>query len=253
MIKGYLIDLDGTIYIGKTLLPGAKDFIAALQDKQIPFLFVTNNSTKLPQEVCSHLATSFDIHVSIANVYTSGMASVDYLIDKQFEKNGYVIGEPALRQIVQDNGFTIDDKTPSFVLQGLDRQVDYTQLANASLAIQNGATHIVTNSDKQYPVENGFIPGSGAITDLLVASTRKQPVIIGKPSDIIMNYALKRIGLAREDVIMVGDNYHTDILAGIDNGIATLLTLTGVTQASDVPHLPKQPNYIVNNLTEWKV
>lgn len=251
--KGYLIDLDGTIYIGKQLLPGAEEFIKTLQNKNIPFLFVTNNSTKLPQEICDHLASHFDIHVSLDNIYTSGMASIDYLIDHNVAKNGFVIGEKALKSLFLDNGFVEDTQNPAFILQALDRDVTYKQLEMASLAIQNGATHIVTNMDRQYPVENGFIPGSGAITDLLVASTRIEPVIIGKPSTIIMNYALKRIGLNKADIVMVGDNYNTDILAGIENGFDTLLTLTGVTQASDVNDLPKSPTHIVTNLTQWAI
>ncbi|NEW62452.1 TIGR01457 family HAD-type hydrolase [Granulicatella sp. zg-ZJ] len=249
--KGYLIDLDGTIYVGKKRLHEAECFIKTLQQKQIPFLFVTNNATKSPEMVQAFLQNSLDIEVNISQIYTSGLAALDYLLAEKLGNKGFVIGEQILKEQFLNAGFIEEKEHPNFVLQALDTQVTYNDLKMASLAIQQGAKYIVTNIDKQYPTEKGFVPGAGAIKELLVAATRVEPVIIGKPSSIIMNHAINRLGVRKEDVIMVGDNYQTDILAGIDNGIDTLLTLTGVTQKSDIPHLPKVPTHIVNDLSEW--
>lgn len=253
--KGYLIDLDGTIYKGNQPFVEGIAFIKTLQEKNIPFLFVTNNATKTPEMVCEHLA-KMGINVSPATVYTSALAALDYLQEHHSNQSGLVIGEPSLHNLVYENGFQKNDAvTADFVLQALDKQVTYDKLKIASLAIQNGATYIVTNRDEQYPLEYGFIPGSGAITALLVAATRTEPIVIGKPSHHIMDGALKRLGLTKSDVIMVGDNYQTDILAGLNNGIDTLLALTGVSTQADIDALEEylKPTYVVKNLSQWKI
>lgn len=253
--KGYLIDLDGTIYKGTEPLQEGIAFIKALQNKNIPFLFVTNNATKTPEMTCEQLA-KMGITVTPQNVYTSALAALDYLLEHHSNQSGLVIGEPSLHQLIYENGFQKNDAiTADFVLQALDKQVIYDKLKIASLAIQNGAKYIVTNRDEQYPLEYGFIPGSGAITALLVAATRIEPVVIGKPSHYIMDGALKRLGMHKSDVIMVGDNYNTDILAGLNNGIDTLLTLTGVTTRQDIEQLTDdmKPTYVIDDLSQWKI
>lgn len=253
--KGYLIDLDGTIYKGNQPFSEGIAFIHRLQEKNIPFLFVTNNATKTPEMVCEHLA-KMGVNVKPQTVYTSALAALDYLLEHHSKQSGLVIGEPSLHNLIYENDFQkTEDITADFVLQALDKQVTYNQLKIASLAIQNGAKYIVTNRDEQYPLEYGFIPGSGAITALLVAATRTEPIVIGKPSNHIMDGALKRLGLTKSDVIMVGDNYHTDILAGLNNGIDTLLTLTGVTTQEDVDMLEEhlKPTYVVKDLSQWKI
>lgn len=253
--KGYLIDLDGTIYKGSQPFAEGISFIHQLQEKNIPFLFVTNNATKTPEMVCEHLA-KMGVSVDSQTVYTSALAALDYLLEHHNGQSGLIIGEPSLHELVYENGFQKkDDIQAEFVLQALDKQVTYDKLKTASLAIQNGAEYIVTNRDEQYPLEYGFIPGSGAITALLVAATRTEPIVIGKPSHHIMDGALKRLGLTKSDVIMVGDNYHTDILAGLNNGIDTLLTLTGVSTQEDIAALEAhlKPTYVVKDLSQWKI
>ncbi|MBS4761393.1 TIGR01457 family HAD-type hydrolase [Carnobacteriaceae bacterium zg-ZUI252] len=253
--KGYLIDLDGTIYKGNHSFPEAIAFIKTLQQQAIPFMFVTNNATKSPEMVVKHLE-QFGLQVDCESVYTSALTAMDYLLEHHKGQQGLIIGESALKQLVYENGFHKNESVHAdFVLQALDKSVTYEQLQTASLAIQNGAKYIVTNRDEQYPVENGFIPGSGAITALLVAATRTEPVVMGKPSHYILDGALKRLGLSKADVIMVGDNYHTDILVGVHNDVDTLLTLTGVTTREDVQALDEtlKPTYVVNHLGEWHI
>lgn len=253
--KGYLIDLDGTIYKGNQPFTAGIAFIHRLQEKNIPFLFVTNNATKTPEMVCEHLE-KMGVMVEPQTVYTSALAALDYLLEHHNGQSGLIIGEPSLHELIYKNNFQKNENiTTDFVLQALDTQVTYEKLKIASLAIQKGAKYIVTNRDKQYPLEYGFIPGSGAITELLVAATRIQPIEIGKPSHHIMDGALKRLGLTKSDVIMVGDNYQTDILAGLNNGIDTLLTLTGVATQEDIDVLDEhlKPTYVVNNLSQWEI
>lgn len=251
--KGYLIDLDGTLYVGNKRLKEAEVFIKLLQEKNIPFLFVTNNSTKTPEMVAKSLEEKCELYVTPDHIYTSGMAAVEFLLENYNGQIGHVIGSESLRQQVSDAGFKLDEKAPQFILQGMDVTVTYDRIKNACLAIQNGAKYILTNVDKQFPTEHGFIPGAGALSEMIIATTGVQPTIIGKPSSIIMEGALKRLNLDRKDVLMVGDNYLTDILSGIQNNVPTLLTLTGVTQLEHLEQYDLKPTHIVNRLGEWEV
>ena len=249
--KGYLIDLDGTIYKGKDRIPEGEAFVHDLQKRRIPYLFVTNNTTRTPESVQEMLAKQFDIDTPVSTIYTATLATIDYMNDLGFEKTVYVIGEAGLKEAIQAAGYLEDKENPAYVIVGLDWQVDYEKLATATLAIQKGAHFIGTNPDLNIPTERGLLPGAGSIITLLEAATRVKPVYIGKPNAIIMEKAVEHLGLAREDLLMVGDNYLTDIRAGIDNGIPTLLVTTGFTKPEEVPNLPIAPTYVLSSLAEW--
>lgn len=249
--KGYLIDLDGTIYLGKSPIPAAKGFVEELQRRQLPFLFVTNNTTKSPLTVVNRLANEFDIHVNEAQVYTASLATIDFMKDDNKGNKVYVIGEAGLIDLILSAGFQWDEENPDYVVVGLDSQVTYEKLTIATLAIHRGATFIGTNPDKNIPTERGLEPGAGSLISLLETSTRVKPIFIGKPEAVIMEKSLERIGLTKEEVIMVGDNYETDILSGINNGIDSLLVLSGFTPKEAVATLPVAPTYVLNSLEEW--
>ena len=253
MEQGYLIDLDGTIYVGKDRLPEAEAFIKRLQKKNIPFLFVTNNATKLASEVREFLAQHCQLDVLESQIYTSGQAAVDYITREKIGKKGMIIGEPALHQLAEQANLTIDEQNPDFVLQALDRSVTYEQLKTASLAILQGAQYILTNGDSNLPTEEGLLPGAGALSAFIQAATHVKPVLIGKPSKIIVTGALAKLGLPASQVAMIGDNYNTDIMAGIHNGLATILVLTGFTRPEVVAQLPIEPTHVVAHLGEWDV
>lgn len=251
MYKGYLLDLDGTIYRGKELIPEARDFVKELQVQDIPYLFVTNNTTRRPEVIQSMLAERFELSVPLSTIYTASLATVDYMLEKNLGNRVYVIGEDGLKGAIFDAGFVEDSVNPAYVVVGLDTDLTYEKAKIASLAIQKGAHFIGTNPDLNIPTEEGLLPGAGSLVRFIEASTRVEPVYIGKPKAIIMEKALERIGLKKEEVVMVGDNYMTDIRAGIDNEIASLLVLTGFTQAEEVPHLPIAPTHVVRSLAEW--
>lgn len=250
--KGYLIDLDGTIYLGEKPIEAGKRFVDKLQKKEIPFLFVTNNTTKTPKAVQSRLADIFDIHVPEETVYTATLATVDYMREKELGKRVYVIGEAGLKEGIFSAGFEEDEQNPDYVVVGLDSEITYEKLIVATLAIKKGAHFIGTNPDKNIPTERGLLPGAGSLIALLETSTQTKPVIIGKPEGIIMNKALEKLNLTKADVVMVGDNYETDIKAGINNGIDTLLVLTGFTKKEDAPNLPVQPTFTIDSLDDWQ-
>ncbi|GAA3022077.1 TIGR01457 family HAD-type hydrolase [Tetragenococcus solitarius] len=249
--KGYLVDLDGTIYLGNQPIAAGKRFVEHLQEKEIPFLFVTNNTTKSPEVVQKRLADEFDIHVEKERVYTASLATIDYMKDDAKGNKVYVIGEAGLIDLILTAGFIWDEKNPDYVVVGLDSQVNYEKLTIATLAIQKGAKFIGTNSDKNLPTERGLVPGAGALISLLETATQTQPTYVGKPEVVIMEKALDRIGLSKNEVLMVGDNYETDICSGINNGIDTLLVLSGFTPKKAVDSLPIAPTYVIDCLDEW--
>ncbi|HFS5297666.1 TPA: TIGR01457 family HAD-type hydrolase [Streptococcus pyogenes] len=251
--KGYLIDLDGTIYQGKNRIPAGERFIKRLQEKGIPYLLVTNNTTRTPEMVQSMLANQFHVETGIETIYTATMATVDYMNDMNRGKTAYVIGETGLKSAIAAAGYVEELENPAYVVVGLDSQVTYEMLAIATLAIQKGALFIGTNPDLNIPTERGLMPGAGALNALLEAATRVKPVFIGKPNAIIMNKSLEVLGIQRSEAVMVGDNYLTDIMAGIQNDIVTILVTTGFTRPEEVPTLPIQPDHVLSSLDEWRL
>ena len=252
--KGYMIDLDGTIYKGKEKIPAAKRFIERLQQHNIPFLFVTNNSTKTPSEVAKNLADNFSIYVTEKNVYTTALATADYLASlDQTKKKIYAIGQLGLKQALLDKGFIFEETTPDYVVVGLDMDVTYHKFELATLAIKRGATFIGTNADTNLPNERGLVPGAGSVIALVECSTQKKAFYIGKPETIIMQKALAKLQLTKDEVIMVGDNYLTDIKAGLNFGIDTLLVYTGVSTKEQVKKQVKKPTYEIDSLDEWVI
>ena len=251
---GYMIDLDGTIYRGKEKIPAAKRFIENLQAKNIPFLFVTNNSTQAPEKVVANLAKNFDIHVTVDNVFTSALATADYIADLDNEKRtAYVIGELGLKQAILDRGFKFEETTPDHVVVGLDYDVTYHKFELATLAIKRGATFIGTNADTNLPNERGLVPGAGSVIALVECATQQKAQYVGKPETIIMEKAMKRLGLAKDQVAMVGDNYMTDIQAGINFGIDTILVYTGVSTKEQVAKKAIKPTVELDSLDQWEV
>lgn len=250
--KGYLIDLDGTMYKGKNPIKEAPGFIRRLKDKQVPYLFLTNNSTSTPEEVANRLQAQFNIPAKPGDVYTSSLAAADYV--KALKGNRvYVVGERGLRNALRDAGCDLVEEDIDHVVVGLDTQLTYEKCVVASLAIQNGASFIATNKDTNLPNERGLVPGAGSLVALIEKSTRVEPVFVGKPETFIMESALRKLRLGKEDVLMVGDNYETDILAGINNGVDTLLVLTGFTKKEDLKKFNDQPTHTVANLDDWSV
>jgi len=248
--SGYLIDLDGTMYRGSESIDGAASFIHTLNKKGIPYLFLTNNSTSTQEAVAQKLI-GIGIDTTSDHVFTSSLATAKYIKQKNAQARCMVIGEHGLYDAIEKEGLTIADRSCDYVVIGLDRQVTYEKLTQACLAIREGAEFISTNGDIAIPTERGLIPGNGALTSVITVSTGVAPTFIGKPEQIIMKEALKVLGTKKEDTIMVGDNYQTDILAGINAKIDTLMVFTGVTPYEEYPHLKIKPTYHVQILTEW--
>lgn len=248
--KGYLIDLDGTMYRGEEQIEEASQFVKALKEKNIPYLFVTNNSTRRPEQVAEKL-NRFDIPTSKEQVFTTSMATANFIKERKNNASVYMIGEEGLEAALNEADLTITDDNPDFVVVGLDRSINYEKLAKACIAVRNGATFISTNGDIALPTERGLLPGNGSITSVISVSTTVKPIFIGKPETIIVEQALKLLGTSKEETLMVGDNYDTDILAGLNAGLDSLIVHTGVTTKEMLSNVEKQPTYSVHSLEEW--
>lgn len=247
--KGFLIDLDGTMYRGNEPIKSAVEFVMTLAKKGLPYVFVTNNSSQTPRQVADSLAR-FRIAVHPDQVITSSLAAANYVKQLNECARVYLIGEEGLRTAFIEKGLSFTSKNPDYVVIGIDRQITYEKLKNACLAVRDGAEFIATNADKAIPTEAGLVPGNGAILSVISTSTGQAPIIVGKPERIIMQEALHRLQLSAADTVMIGDNYATDIAAGMHAHLDTVLVLTGVTTRADLQTVTTQPTYIVDELTE---
>lgn len=185
------------------------------------------------------------------HIYTSGMAAIDYVRKNFPQARTYIVGETALKKQAEAMGLFLTEERIEVVIQALDRNTTYEKLMIASNAVRDGAAFVVTNTDTNLPTESGFVPGAGSLTAFLKASTQKEPIIIGKPFSPIMEGALQIMQLEKNEVAIIGDNYHTDILAGIHYGMDTILTLTGFTQLIDIESKKELPTYTIKDLSEW--
>lgn len=248
--EGYLIDLDGTMYRGNESIEGAKEFVAYLHENSIPHLFITNNSTSTRESVVDKLAR-FGIQTTEDKILTSAIAAANYIKENQQGDRICMIGEEGLEKALQQSRLTVTKKDSDYVVIGLDRELTYEKLAKACLHIRNGAKFISTNKDAAIPTENGLVPGNGSITKLVEVSSGVKPIYIGKPEPIMMQQALQLLKLPKENVLMVGDNYETDILFGIHANVDTLMVLTGFSTKEDLLHVGLQPTYVEENLINW--
>ncbi|MBY6036720.1 TIGR01457 family HAD-type hydrolase [Fictibacillus nanhaiensis] len=250
--KGFLIDLDGTMYRGTEKIQEAVDFVKKLNQADLPYLFVTNNSSKTKEQV-SDVLKGFDIPATSEHVFTTSMATASYVSQAKKNATVYCIGEDGIKQALIEEGLALVDENPDFVVIGIDRSITYEKLAKACLAVRNGATFISTNGDIALPTERGLLPGNGSLTSVVTVSTQTEPIFIGKPESVIMEMALEALGTKKEETLMIGDNYQTDILAGIRAGLDTLLVHTGVTTKKHLEDIEIHPTYTVDGLDEWEM
>jgi len=249
-MPGFLIDLDGTLYNGNDAIPAARRFISLLRQHKLPFLLLTNNSSRTPQDIAKHLLNVCGIEVLANEIFSSAMATARYVADQDRQSLVYFIGENGLEHALMEAGLNIisgcnqtnahfDEKLhklglPKFVVQGIDRKFSYALLQQAMYFISAGAISINTNPDLHLPTENGWAPGSGSIAAAIKAASGVEPIVIGKPMPIIMNYAIEMIGLPANNIWVIGDNLRTDIRGGKDANCQTALVLTGLATAENV-------------------
>lgn len=249
MIRGVILDLDGTVYLGQAEVPGASAFVARCHAAGIRCLFVTNRANRTPAEVAEQLR-GFGMPCGPADVLTSAQATARVLPPGR----AFCIGEAALLQALTEAGFTICEERPDYVIVGLDRTFTYEKLARACSLIGAGARFVATNPDRALKLATGVMPGTGAIVAAVEAGSGQAPLVIGKPGRLIMDMALAVLGTRPEETLVVGDNLVTDIPAGAAAGMPTALILTGVSRREDLPAAPVAPNWVVAGFDElWTV
>jgi 4-nitrophenyl phosphatase len=248
--NGYLLDLDGTVYRGRDKIEAAVDFVKELRARKIPYVFVTNNSSMRPEQVAEKL-NGLGVPAVPEEVMTSGMATANALAEEGKYETVYLIGEEGVETAIQEKGMRIVEERADAVVVGIDRGINYEKLTRACNELAGGAAFYATNPDVAFPAERGLLPGNGALTALLATATGRKPTFIGKPEAAIIEQALERLGVEKEKTLMVGDNYETDILAGMRAGMDTLLVHTGVTSKDALGKYKEKPTYTADSLMEW--
>lgn len=234
-IQGLLIDLDGTLYHGHQMIPGADLLIKGLREANIPFLFVTNNSSRTAASVAAHLS-GMGIEAKPEEVCTSSLAAARYVSEESPGASVAILGEEGLREACVEAGLTIVTELPEYVVQGIDRSFTYQSLAQAQSWIMGGAKFVLTNPDLMLPSDDGITPGAGTIGAAIEAASGVSPVVIGKPERHLMDYATSLLGIDPRNAVVVGDNMATDITAGVNAGCRTVLVLTGLTNEGNLEH-----------------
>lgn len=249
MRLGFLIDMDGVIYRGHELIPGAAEFIRRLVDERIPFLFLTNNSQRTRRDVATKLER-LGIAVEESHIFTCAMATARFLDEQKPRGTAYVIGEGGLLHALHRNGYSIVDQAPDYVVVGEGRTVTLETLETAVRLILGGAKLIATNLDPNCPTANGLRPGCGATVAYLKAVTGVKSFSVGKPSPVMMRAARKELRLATSETVMIGDTMDTDILGGVQMGYRTILVLSGGTKSSDLERYAYRPDLVLDSVAE---
>ena len=247
---GFLIDMDGVLYRGPELIPGAAQFIEQLRKRAIPFRLLTNNSQRTRRDVVAKLAY-MGIDVDEENVFTSAMATARFLAKQKPDGTAFVIGEGGLLTALHENGYAVVDYEPDYVVVGEGRTFNLEQVERAVNMIFRGAKLIATNMDPNCPTESGIRPGCGAMVAMLETATGIKAFSVGKPSPIMMRAARKELGLATDETTMIGDTMETDILGAVQLGFHSVLVLSGGTRRDDVPRYAYRPDVIVESLLEF--
>jgi len=246
---GFLIDMDGVLYRGTDLIPGAERFVRELRDRDIPFRFLTNNSQRTRRDVVARLVR-LGLDVEEEHVFTSAMATARFLAQQKPGGTAYVIGEGGLLTALHQHGYAVVDHDPDYVVVGEGRTFNLEMVEAAVRMILGGAKLIATNMDPNCPTQNGLRPGCGAFVALLETATGVKAFSVGKPSPVMMRAARKELGLATDETTMVGDTMETDILGGVQLGFHTVLVLSGGTKAEDLPRYAYRPETVVPSLSE---
>ncbi|MDR0525373.1 MAG: HAD-IIA family hydrolase [Spirochaetaceae bacterium] len=247
--KAFIIDMDGVIYHGNQALPGAPEFVEWLSKKGRAFLFLTNSSERSPLELSQKLSR-LGITVDPEHFYTSALATASFLAAQCPGGSAYVIGEPGLIQALYDAGFTMNNVNPDYVVVGEGRGYGLESLERAVKLVMGGARLIGTNPDRTGPVEGGIVPACGSLVAPIELAADTKAYFVGKPNPLIMRQGLRRLNSRREDTAIIGDRMDTDIVAGVESEIETILVLSGVTALSDLARFPYRPKHILDGVFE---
>lgn len=249
-VRCFLLDMDGTFYLGERLIEGAMKFMDVLGSKGIDYLFLTNNSSRDSGQYAGKMAR-LGLPVSPEKILTSGEAAAMHLQSQKPNARAYVVGTAALENEMTRHGFTLTENDPDFAVLGFDTALTYARLWKLCDLVRAGVPYIATHPDINCPTETGFMPDIGATIAFVKASTAREPdLVVGKPNRLIAEKAAERKGIPLAAMCMIGDRLYTDIALGKEAGIPTVLVLSGETQADDVAASPYRPRYVFQNIGE---
>jgi len=248
-IQHYLTDMDGVIVRGNTLIPGAAEFLQRLRTQGIPFLILTNNSQYTQRDLQVRLAY-MGLDVPPESIFTSALATAQFLHSQRPGGRAFAIGESGLTTALHDIGYILTDQQPEYVVLGETTAYSFDRITRAIRFVNAGARFIATNPDVMGPGEGGIVPATGAVAALISAATGIKPYFIGKPNPLMMRTALRTLDAHSEDSVMIGDRMDTDIIAGLESGLRTILVLTGVTRPEQVERFPYRPTWIRQSLAD---
>jgi NagD protein len=247
--KHYLTDMDGVLVSGRTLIPGADTFIERLKTSGREWLVLTNNPLYTPRDLAYRLHT-IGLDIPAERIFTSGMATARFLQAQRPNGKAFVIGESGLTGPIHDVNYVMTDHAPDYVVLGETHMYNVEAITKAIRLVVAGARFIATNPDPTVPSEAGLVPACGAMAALIERASGVAPFFVGKPNPLMMRLALNYLGVHSEDAVMIGDRMDTDVIAGVQTGMSTVLVLTGVTRREDVDRFPYQPGRIVSSVAE---
>ncbi len=245
--KGFISDMDGVIYHGNRILDGVADFVNWMIDNDKKFVFLTNSSERTPHELSMKLER-MGLSVSADHFYTSAMATAEFLATQAPGCTAYVIGEAALAKALYDHGIYMNDVNPDYVVVGETRTYSFEKIEKAIELVNRGAKLIGTNPDITGPTERGVMPATGALIAPIEIATGKKAYFVGKPNPLMLRHGLRKLDCHSEEIAFIGDRMDTDIIAGIESNIDTVLVLSGVTAREDIDQFPYRPKYILDGV-----
>lgn len=247
--KAYLIDMDGVLIRGSQQIPGAAEFLQRLRDAGSPFMVFTNNSRLTPFDHHAQLET-LGLDIPTECIFTSALATGRFLEAQRPNGSAYIIGEAGLTTALHDIGYRITEHNPDYVVLGETISYSFASITSALRLISQGARFIATNPDAVGPTEAGNVPACGAVAAMITEATGVRAYFVGKPNPFMMRSALRELDAHSENTIMIGDRMDTDMVAGIESGLETMLVLSGVTEREDVDRYPYRPDHIVESVAD---
>ncbi|WP_432718512.1 HAD-IIA family hydrolase [Pectinatus frisingensis] len=249
-IKVFALDMDGTVYLDESWIDGAREFLERIEESGRSYVFLTNNSSKNPQNYVKKLHR-MGLDVGEEKIITSGQATIFYLQRNYPGKRVFLLGNDFLKAEFEHKGIILDDVTPDVVVTAFDTSLNYKKMCRVCDFVRAGLPYIATHPDYNCPTKNGFVPDAGAIHAFIKASAGREPDhIIGKPNKEIIKYLLARIDKTGDEVMMVGDRLYTDIAAGVNNGLSSMLVLSGETKREDIARAKIKPQLVFDSVKE---
>lgn len=248
-IECWLTDMDGVLVHENTPIPGASDLLQQWRDQGVPFLVLTNNSIFTPRDLSARLRAS-GLIVPEESIWTSALATADFLKSQMPDGSAFVIGEAGLTTALHEIGYVLTDRDPDYVVLGETRTYSFTSITTAIRLIEQGARFIATNPDATGPSREGSLPATGSVAALIEKATGHRPYFVGKPNPLMMRSALNALGAHSESTLMIGDRLDTDVRSGLEAGLRTILVLTGISNPETAERFPYRPSRVIDSVAD---